>query len=89
MTVQGRVQGVGFRAATAREARRLAVDGWVRNLPDGSVEVEARGVSGAVDTLVAWLRQGPPSAHVRGIDVYEPPAGGQDPTDATPGFFVR
>jgi acylphosphatase len=82
--VSGRVQGVGFRAATAREARRLGVDGWVRNLPDGRVEVLAEGDPGGVDALVAWLRQGPPGAHVRGISVDDsaPPAGLQ-------GFTIR
>ena len=47
--VRGDVQGVGFRAATAHEARRAGVAGWVRNLRDGSVEVEARGTPDAVD----------------------------------------
>jgi acylphosphatase len=82
--VSGRVQGVGFRAATAWEARHLGVDGWVRNLPDGRVEVWGEGDSAAVDALVAWLRQGPPGAHVRGISVDDsaPPAGLQ-------GFTIR
>ena len=71
--VRGRVQGVGYRASTAHEARRLGLSGWVRNLPDGTVEVAARGDAAAVDTLVAWLAQGPRGARVTHVDVEELP----------------
>jgi len=67
--VHGRVQGVGFRAATAHEARKIGVGGWVRNLLDGSVEVDAWGDPASVDALVAWLRHGPSYAHVTALDV--------------------
>jgi acylphosphatase len=67
--VRGRVQGVGFRASTAHEARRLGLSGWVRNLPDGTVEVAARGEAAAVDALIGWLAQGPRGARVTGVDV--------------------
>jgi acylphosphatase len=67
--VRGRVQGVGFRAAAAYEARRLAVDGWVRNQVDGNVELVAAGNSAAVDALVVWLGHGPRGARVSGVDV--------------------
>jgi len=63
------VQGVGFRASTAHEARRLGVVGWVRNQPDGTVEVEAGGDDAQVDALLAWLKRGPPSARVTGVDI--------------------
>jgi acylphosphatase len=72
--VRGRVQGVGFRASAAHEARRLGVGGWVRNRPDGSVELEARGAPAAVDALCTWLAQGPRGARVTGVDTYEAPA---------------
>jgi acylphosphatase len=62
--ISGRVQGVGFRYATRREAQRLGLRGWVRNLPDGRVEVVAEGEQAVVDQLVAWCRRGPPGAFV-------------------------
>ena len=75
--VRGDVQGVGFRAATADEARRAKIAGWVRNLRDGSVEVEAEGPSSAIDELIKWLRRGPSLARVTGVDIDDslPPAG--------------
>jgi acylphosphatase len=74
VVVQGDVQGVGFRAATAHEARRLGAAGWVRNLSDGSVEVLAQGEVAAIDRLVTWLRRGPSLARVTAIDVDDAPA---------------
>jgi acylphosphatase len=69
LVVAGRVQGVAFRAYTVDEARRLGVAGWVRNLPDGRVEVEAEGGKDAVEALVAWCRRGPPAARVEAVEV--------------------
>ena len=65
--VTGRVQGVFFRAATREQAQRLGVRGWVRNQPDGSVTAHLEGPAEAVDALLAWCRQGPPSAHVEEV----------------------
>ncbi len=62
--VRGEVQGVGFRAATVGRARGLGVVGWVRNGEFGTVEVHAEGSAGAVEELVAFLRDGPPPARV-------------------------
>lgn len=62
--VRGRVQGVGFRAWTKGTARELGVDGFVRNLDDGRVEVAAQGERGAVTELEARLRE-QPSGHGR------------------------
>jgi acylphosphatase len=67
--VAGRVQGVFYRAATAREARDLGLCGWAKNLPDGRVEVLARGSADAVAALCAWLWQGPPAAEVEQVTV--------------------
>ncbi len=62
--ITGRVQGVGFRAWTADEARRLNVAGWVRNEEDGSVSALLQGEAGAVETLCERMREGPPGASV-------------------------
>ena len=57
--VSGRVQGVGFRAATRAQALRLTLRGIARNLADGNVGVLAIGEAAALDALEAWLRHGP------------------------------
>jgi acylphosphatase len=76
LRITGRVQGVWYRGATAAEARRLGVNGWVRNLPDGSVEAVLEGTPEAVRALATWCRTGPPAARVaKVIEAPEPPAG--------------
>jgi acylphosphatase len=67
--VSGRVQGVWFRDSTRREAERLGVRGWVRNLASGGVEIHAEGGAEAVEALVAWARGGPPRAEVERLEV--------------------
>jgi acylphosphatase len=67
-TVHGRVQGVGFRASAASEARRLRLAGWVRNLLDGTVETVAEGADDAPAAYLSWLRRGSSLAHVTGVD---------------------
>ena len=69
--VAGRVQGVYYRAATADEAVRLALEGWVKNLADGRVEVVAAGEPSAVAALVRWLWKGPPAARVDAVHIEE------------------
>jgi acylphosphatase len=65
--VTGRVQGVSYRASTMYEARAYGLTGWVRNLADGSVELEAQGDDASVAALLAWCKQGPPAARVTGV----------------------
>ena len=68
--VRGRVQGVGFRASTEETARALGLGGWVRNMPDGAVEVEAEGPEDALRELEQFLRRGPRMARVTGADFF-------------------
>jgi acylphosphatase len=67
-TVRGQVQGVSFRAATQTVAQRLGLRGWVRNRPDGGVEVVAEGPRPALDRLMDYLRAGPPAAQVSAVE---------------------
>lgn len=71
--VSGEVQGVGFRFHAREQATELGLSGWVRNLDDGTVEVEAEGESGAVERMLAWLGRGPRAARVASVDVIEKP----------------
>jgi acylphosphatase len=64
VVVEGEVQGVGFRAFVEQRARALGVAGWVRNNPDGSVELEAAGAAGAVGALRREVKAGPRFAAV-------------------------
>jgi acylphosphatase len=74
--VEGRVQGVGFRYSCLNEARRLGLEGWVRNTEAGAVEVRAEGGADKLETLLAWLRKGPPGAAVRRVTCrYDAPSG--------------
>lgn len=68
-TIRGRVQGVGYRYFVVDRARELGLAGWTRNLPGGSVEVEAQGQHEDLERLADALGQGPPMAHVTGVDV--------------------
>jgi acylphosphatase len=81
--VRGRVQGVGFRYAVARVARTHGVTGWVRNLPDGTVEAVLDGAADAVESLLRFCSTGPRGASVTAVDVSEVEA-----TNAA-GFDVR
>lgn len=67
------MQGVGFRNFVRREAVRLGVEGYAKNLGDGRVEVLAVGPGEAVEALLGWVRQGPRWGEVRGVEVQEGP----------------
>jgi acylphosphatase len=71
VVVRGRVQGVGFRAATRTQAEARGVAGWVRNLADGSVEAAFEGDPTAVEALVGFCRQGPRLARVERLEISE------------------
>jgi acylphosphatase len=74
--VCGRVQGVGFRAATRSRAEARGVAGWVRNRPDGSVEAAFEGDPEAVEAMVGFCREGPRLARVERLEVCEEPPEG-------------
>ena len=82
--ISGRVQGVGFRYFTHTAAVREGIHGWVRNLPDGRVEVAAEGEAAALDRFEHQLRHGPRGARVEDVDVTDTGATGHDT-----GFAVR
>ncbi len=73
--IRGLVQGVGFRAFVRRNAKRLGVKGFVRNLPDGyTVEVVAEGPDEVIEQLISIIRKGPPAAVVEDVEIeYEEP----------------
>jgi acylphosphatase len=69
--VEGRVQGVFFRASARQQANALGLRGYARNLPDGRVEVLAVGDVQAVERLSEWLKHGPPHARVERVERVE------------------
>ena len=82
--VRGQVQGVWFRAWTRDMAREVGVTGWVRNLPDGSVETVAQGSVEQLDRFEQRLWDGPPLARVTAVDSERRAAG-----EPLPAFDVR
>ena len=78
--VEGRVQGVFFRAETREAASRFGVTGWVRNLYDGRVEAVFEGGEEEVERSVAWCHHGPPHASVTHVEVSREPYTGKFPT---------
>jgi acylphosphatase len=73
---RGRVQGVFFRAETRDRARSLGLSGWVRNVPDGSVEAVFEGERERIESILDWCRRGPGLAEVEDVDVdWEQPRG--------------
>ena len=75
--VSGHVQGVGFRAHTKRVAESFGLTGWVRNLPDGSVEILTEGPEGHVEEFIKWCRVGPYGAIVDDVTVEKTHAKGE------------
>ena len=67
--VTGRVQGVGFRWSAVYEARKLGICGFVKNLPDGSVSIEAEGSQEQLDDFIRWCSKGPGMGFVSDVSV--------------------
>jgi len=81
--VQGSVQGVFFRAEARNRARSLGLAGWVRNVPDGTVEAVFEGEDEPVESMVEWCNRGPAGARVEDVDVdWSEPEGDE-------GFSIR
>jgi acylphosphatase len=66
--VKGRVQGVGFRWQAATEATKMGIKGFVKNLPDGSVYIEAEGTRDQLDAYVEWCKKGPRFGNVESVE---------------------
>ena len=84
LVIRGRVQGVGYRWWARAEARRLGLDGWVRNRADGSVELVAAGPADRLAELEALCRRGPSSARVIAVERRS-----VDRSEVQPGFDSR
>jgi acylphosphatase len=67
--IRGRVQGVFFRAETRDRARSLGLSGWVRNVPDGTVEAVFEGDRERIESILGWCRQGPALAQVDEVQI--------------------
>jgi acylphosphatase len=68
LIIKGRVQGVFYRASARDAAIKLGLKGWVRNIPDGSVEAVFEGHEKALSQVLQWCRKGPPGAYVSKIE---------------------
>jgi acylphosphatase len=84
VTILGKVQGVFFRAATQQAAKKFHLTGWVRNLPDGSVEAIFEGEDENIDKMLDWCHVGPPAAHVKDVLIKNKPYTGEFPD-----FMIR
>ena len=82
--ISGRVQGVGFRYFTEAAAAREGLHGWVRNLPDGRVEILAEGEAEAIERFERHISHGPPGARVSDVQVHD-----ELPEHRETGFSVR
>jgi acylphosphatase len=69
--IEGRVQGVCFRDYTRQEAKKLGLTGWVKNMPDGSVEAVFQGSENDIEKMTKWLDSGSPHANVLSVQIRE------------------
>jgi len=82
--ITGRVQGVFFRVETQKQAEKLGLKGWVRNLEDRRVETVFEGSTDVVGKMLDWCRRGPNLSNVTGVEIVEEP-----PTGSFDGFSIR
>lgn len=71
LLISGRVQGVGYRASACDKGQQLGINGWVKNMPDGRVEMIIEGEQLKLEQMIAWAKQGPRFADVSHIDISE------------------
>ena len=69
LRINGRVQGVGFRVAAVKEAKRLSIGGWVKNTPEGDIELMGEGSHANIESLCRWCNKGPTLAEVTELKV--------------------
>lgn len=84
LKINGRVQGVYFRASTVEQARRLRLTGWVMNCPHSTVEVVAEGEREQLEKLISWCRSGPPGAQVTEVS-----AEWEAPKEEFQSFYIK
>jgi len=84
LLIKGRVQGVGYRASAWEKGQQLGINGWVKNLPDGRVEMLIKGEQLKLEQMINWAEQGPRFADVSHIDISE-----QSATDKLSEFHIR
>lgn len=82
--VEGRVQGVGYRAWVERTARTIGLTGWVRNRRDGSVEITLQGPVERVDEMLRLCEHGPPDAEVTNVEILGEGVGAYDSFEVLP-----
>ena len=68
LLIKGKVQGVFYRASAKEQAHHLALTGWVKNTPEGDVEITASGDAAALEQFTNWCRRGPNRAHVTTVE---------------------
>ena len=88
VTIRGRVQGIGFRAFIERHALERALDGWVRNRADGSVDAVFSGAAPVIEEMLELCRKGPPGARIEELELREEDAAGLIPSSRPAGFYV-
>ncbi len=86
LRVRGRVQGVFYRKTAEDKANSIGLSGWVRNMPDGSVESLAYGTQEQIEVFITWCKQGPSGARVDSVDVEWLEPNSED--EIKPGFAV-
>jgi acylphosphatase len=77
LRIEGFVQAVGYRHFVMEEARKLSLDGWIRNRSDGTVEALASGSTAAVEAFVAVCMRGPTGSTVKNVELHKAEAPGE------------